>query len=61
MLFDCVIKCNTYTSMDRVLLEGWLLSNGIQHRFGKFGDMLAKLEWSQIEELRESGWVVKVL
>lgn len=61
MLFDTVIKNNTYSSMDRVLLEGWLLSNGIQHRIGKYGDMLAKLTWEQINELRGSGWVVKIL
>jgi hypothetical protein len=47
--------------MDRVMLEGWLLSNSIQHKFGKFGDLLAKLTWEQIDELRESGWTVKIL
>lgn len=61
MLFDVVIKSNNYSSMDRVLLEGWLISNQIPHKLGKFGDWLAKLEWDDIECLRNEGWTVKIL
>ena len=60
-MFNTVIECNTFTSMDRVLLEGWLLSNSVPYKIGKYGNMLAKLEWDQIETLRDEGWVVRIL
>ena len=60
-MIECAIKSNTFGSMDRIYLEGWLIANNIQYRLGKYGNWLAWLTFDQMYELQSEGWVVFAL
>ena len=60
-MFECVIRNNNYSSMDRILLEGWLIANQIEYRLGRYGNLLCWLTMVQMEELQSEGWIVYVL
>lgn len=60
-MLECVIRNNNYSSMDRILLEGWLIANGVEYRLGRYGNLLCWLTMAQMEELQEDGWTVKIL
>lgn len=60
-MLQCIIRQNNHTSMDRVYLEAWLMSQGVEYKLGKFGDWLCWLTMEQINSLQDEGWPVRVL
>lgn len=61
-MLQCVIKQNHgYEAMDRVYLELWLISRGVEYKLGRFGDWLCWLTPEQIGILQDEGWPVRVL
>lgn len=60
-MLQYVVRCNNYTSMDRVYLEAWLINHAIEYTLGRFGDFLAFMTVEQAYELQSDGWEVLVL
>ena len=54
-----IINANVgYGSMDRIYLEGWLLSNNISYKVSSRG-LKAALTEEQVDYLRSEGWPVR--
>lgn len=62
MKLYCAVECNVgYGSMDRIFLEAWLITHGIDYKIGRRGDLMCNLTRSEIDSLRDEGWPVRVI